>query len=68
MKEVCLVFKHSNEAIVFKAGRSFGDGIVKQITMDGDSIVITDDDGEERVFPDPNIVWYIEDAPIEIIQ
>ena len=68
MKEVCLVFKHSNEAVVFKVGNNFGEGIAKQITRDGDSIVITDEDGEERVFPDPNIVWYVEDAAIEIIQ
>ena len=68
MKEVCLAFKHSGEAMVFRAGRSFGDGIVKEIRKDGDSITILAEDGDERVFPNPDIVWYVEEPVIGIIQ
>lgn len=72
MKEICLGFKNDTEMFVFTVGRSMGDlgGIAKDIRKDGDSIVILDEDGEEKVFPNAKIVWYVDEpvVKLEIVQ
>ena len=66
MKEICIAFKHSASSVVFRVGRDHGDGIVHDIRRDGNSVVVVDDDGTERVFPNAEIIWYVEDEPVAL--